>query len=434
MSFKALSKLTAPMKHYYTLPKQAGLLLFLLTAVLSSFSTKLYAQMPPNLDFGYGNFTNWTCWVGYASPGTAATGPVFSGGSITAPIGGNPPGPTIVGKSRHAITTGSDSDLYGGFPIVSPLGGLFSLRLGTDSIGGRAERVQYRIHVPSTAPSYNVQVQFAIVFEDPSHTPAEQPAFQVVAYDSATGAVVPAGNNLYISGTVIPGFIKRTGISVPIWYLPWTTSTINLSGMGGKTIILECTAMACAPRGHMGYGYFDVIGVADTLAPSLLRYSAQGDSVVLQGPPGYAAYQWFNQDFSIAFNAAADSARTKTLPVPSQPEYYNLIITPYASIGVPDTIRSAVLKAPVGVSPSAQAVANIYPNPANTALHIRFPSQFTGQLSLVNSLGQTVYGKKLSGIAAHDIATAALPAGTYTLLLENARGEKDGTFTISVVH
>jgi hypothetical protein len=419
------------MKHNYAIVKPLGQLLLLLICALSSSSTRVYAQMPPNMDFSGGNFANWTCWVGMAGQGTMATGPAFTSASISAPIGGSAPYSGIPGKSRHFITSGTGLDAIGGFTMVAPLGGTHSLRLGTDSIANRAERVQYFIPVPAATLSYNVQVQFAIVFENPSHTADWQPSFQVVAYDSATGAVVPAGNNLYIAGNSIPGFVLRSA-TANIWALPWTTSTINLSGMGGKTIILECTAMACAQGGHMGYGYFDVVSVSNTLAASLLRYSAKGDSVVLEGPPGYGAYEWYNQDFSKRLNAAGDSARTKTLAAPSKSEYYNLVIKPYSSIGVPDTIQSPVLSAYLGISSASASVARVYPNPTSTELHLAFAAPFSGKVSLMNAAGQVVYAKQLLERASYDIVTSSYAAGTYSLVLKGERGVKDEVLTISI--
>jgi hypothetical protein len=424
-------KTTVSMKHNYILFRPTSQLPFLLLLALCSLSTGLYAQMPTNLDFGSGNFTNWKCWVGYSTTGTATTGAAFTSSSVTPPIGGSAPHSGIPGRSRHYITSGSDTDYYGGFPIVSPLGGPYSLRIGTDSIMSRAERVQYFIHVPAATTSYNVQIQYAIVFEDPSHGPADQPAFQIVAYDSATGAIVPAGNNLYISGNIIPGFVLRSA-TANIWTLPWTTSTINLSGMAGKTIVLECTALACTPGGHMGYGYFDVVSVSNTLAASLVRYNIAGDSVVLQGPPGYASYRWYNQNFSKVFNAAGDSARTKTLPAPIASEYYNLVIKPYAATGVSDTIQSPLLHSKLGIAPAASPIATVYPNPSATQLHITFASPFNGSVSLVNSQGQVVYTKHLPETVSYDVPTGSFAAGTYSLLLKDDKGGNQNALPISI--
>lgn len=426
------------MKHHYLFSKAATRFFILLAAACCTLSTSLYAQMPPNIDFSSGNFNNWICWTGTSVTGTSTTGAAFSSGAVSGPIGGSAPGSSAsTPRSRHAITNGSDTDYYGGFPIVSPLGGLYSMRIGNDLVGAEAERIQYRIHVPATSTGFNLQCQYAVVFEDPGHDTADQPTFRVVAYDSATGAVVPAANNLYISGYAVPGFFTSTVANKPLC-LPWTTTTINLSGMAGQTIILEVTNLDCTPAGHFGYGYFDVISASDSLAASLLMYNALGDSVTLQGPAGYKYYEWYNQDFSQALSAPNDTARTKTFAAPSKAEYYNLIIKPYAAIGVPDTIRSPMLKPynpNLGISSSAAAaIANVYPNPAASNMHVSFPALFSGSVSLVNTAGQTVYTKQLMKTLQLDIPTAALAAGTYMLVVKDEQGEKSGVRTVSITH
>jgi hypothetical protein len=428
--------MTLFMKRHYPSPKvrlRLAALSLIASLPLLCCSAQSHAQLPPNLDFGMGNFSNWRCWVGYSTTGTAATGAAFSSPALSAPIGGNVPGPGIINKSRHAITTGSDTDYYGGFHIVCPAGGTFSMRLGNDSPGARADRIQYLVHVPATAPSYNIQVQYAAVMQDAAHSPSGQSTFQVMAYDSATGAVIPAANNLYIARYAIPGFSPfnnpATGqVDSTIAWLPWTPSTINLSGMGGKTVVIECTVLDCAYGGHWAYGYFDVVSAADSLMASLLRYTPNGDSAVLEGPPGYKSYRWYNQDFSIAFNGASDPARTLTLPAPASPQYYNLVITPYASVGVADTIRTPLLRiGNVGVSHSAAAAAQVYPNPATSLLHVSFAAPFDGTLTISNAAGATVYSKQLSKSRSLDIPTDGLATGIYSLVLTDRR---EGTSTV----
>jgi hypothetical protein len=378
--------------------------------------------LPPNIGFSGGNFNNWTCWVGIAVTGTPATGVAFNSGVVCAPINGSAPGASTTGKSRHFITSGSDTDYYGGFPIVAPAGGTYSLRIGTDSNNTRAERVQYFVHVPAGTTSYNLQCQFAIVMEDPGHSAEDQPTFQVVAYDSATGSIIPAANNLYVSKYMFPGGTMSSLTPYP-YYLPWTTSTINLSGMGGKTVVLECTALACSLGGHWGYGYFDVTSAEDSLVASLVSYNLSGDSATLQGPPGYRNYRWYNQDFSKPLNYAADTFQTTTLPLASKPEYYNLVIVPYDVNGTADTIRSPLLKASsLRVAPLSATVATLHPNPVRDVLHLDFPTQFAGLVSLYNPLGSCVYSAELTKQAAHDIPVAALPAGIYTLVLKDREG------------
>lgn len=431
------------MLHSYTLRFRPG---YFAGSIASSLlllilvSGKVTAQLPPNIDFSSGNFSNWKCWVGIATSGAPATGTFFDSARISAPIGGNAPSPSNVNKSRHFITSGTDTDYYGGFPIVSPAGGLHSLRVGNDSPNYRADRVQYFIHVPSGTTSFNLQCQYAIVLEDPSHNPEDQPTFQVVAYDSATGAILPAANNLYIAHYAVPGFLfNRAPILNPvadsfIYYLPWTTTTVNLSGMGGKTVTLECTALDCSLGGHFCYGYFDVISTADTLMASIIRYNNKGDSVLLQGPAGYKAYQWYNQDFSNALNEATDTSQTRFLPTPTVAQYYNLVITPYASIGVPDTIHTPILTAyTLGLSTVPLTAVSAYPNPANGMLHISFSLPFEGTLNLFNSAGQSVYTTSLSKSSSHDISTGSFAIGVYNLVLKNNEGVIN-TLKVSIKH
>jgi gliding motility-associated-like protein len=305
----------------------------------------LHAQsLPPNIDFALGNFSNWLCYVGYANTGTTATGPYFTGAVLSGPL-----------TNRHTITSGSGVDPVGGFPIVAPGGAPFSLKIGKDSIDTRAERVRYNIHVPTGTTKFAITCKFAVVFEDPGHMAADQPAFQVVAYDSATGAVIPSANNLYISGYSIPGFTPFGGVTtVQGSYLPWTASTINLSGYGGKTVTVEVTALACTLGGHWGYGYFDVTGAIANLAPTAVNCNLATNSITLQGPPGYQYYQWFDQNFSTALNSPLDTTRTRTFSLPGTAQYYNLVVYPYSSTGIPDTLRTPVMNGfTVNASPSS---------------------------------------------------------------------------------
>ncbi len=192
--------------------------------------------------------------------------------------------------------------------------------------------------------------------------------------------------------------------------------------MGGKTVIIEVTALACMHGGHWGYGYFDVTAAADSLVASLLSYNAGGDSVVLKGPPGYKSYRWYNQNFSVALNGANDAASTKKLVAPATAQYYNLVITPYASIGVPDTIRSPLLQRKLRVSSPLLAAARVYPNPVSSSLHLSFAAPFDGTVSLFNAFGEAVYNERLVKSALLDIQTAALATGIYSLVLKDVQG------------
>jgi gliding motility-associated-like protein len=334
--------------------------LFLLFTHALIFPHKAIAQsLPPNSDFSSGNFTNWSCYTGTAIPGSPSTGAVFSAGVLSGPVAG-----------RHTITSGTGVDAISGYPLVAPGGGTYSSKIGNSSVGAEADRIRYQIHVPAGTTKFSLQTQFSVVFENPAHGPAEQPAFQVVAYDSATGAVIPSANNLYIAGYSVPGFVT---LPSTVQVLPWTASTVNLGGKGGRTVTLEVSAMDCAPGGHFGYAYFDLTGFTSYLAPLALQCGR--DSIRLQAPAGYKYYQWFDQSYSTALNGAADTSRTQLLPLPATAQYYNLILIPYNSAGIPDTIRTNLLNPPFSISASGSAAC------ATPGLPIQLTTTVTGASS-----------------------------------------------------
>lgn len=418
------------MKQFYPsrlfLSFSAALAVFML---LVSLPGKLYAQMPPNLDLAFGNFNNWKCWKGISQTGTAATGAAFGSPAVTAPIGGNAPGPGIPNKSRHAITSGTATDYYGRFPIVATGGGLFSMRIGNDSTGSRADRVQYFIHVPTGTPNLNFQIAFATVLQDGAHLPAGQSTFQVIAYDSATGSVIPGANNLYIAKWAIPGFSPfvhpvTSVVDSMIAWLPWTASTLHLIGMGGHTVTLEVTALDCAYGGHWAYGYFDVTSASEIWEAQLMSYNASGDSAILKAPPGYKYYRWYNQNYSKVFNGPNDTARTIKVPLPAATERYQCILTPYASIGANDTIPTPELnrQPPAGIKASGLSGVQVYPNPVVTDLQITFPAPFEGTVSLFTSGGERVYQCRLVNAVAHQVPVAGFASGIYSLILTDRNG------------
>ncbi|MBS1630646.1 MAG: hypothetical protein JST27_11365, partial [Bacteroidetes bacterium] len=172
--------------------------------------TGLYAQTavtcPQNINFAFGNFNNWRCYTGsVSSPGTTT---VFAPWVLSGPVGGlTPTGvPATTGGSRHAITMGTPTDPYGGFPMVAPSGGLFSARIGNEETGAQAEMIRYSIHVPVGFNNYSFNFKYAVVLEDPGHSPYQQPRFTVTGYDSATGLPIPCATQTYVAGAGLPGF------------------------------------------------------------------------------------------------------------------------------------------------------------------------------------------------------------------------------------
>ena len=94
---------------------------------------------PPNLDFEFGDFSNWICRTGTVS---------VSGGlnRINWTGMGQVPG-------RHTIISAATggTDPYGGFPELCPNGSGFSMKLGNNGTGAQAEGISYTFTIPATS-------------------------------------------------------------------------------------------------------------------------------------------------------------------------------------------------------------------------------------------------------------------------------------------
>jgi gliding motility-associated-like protein len=342
---------------------QFALIILLCTYGFTKAHSQTAVVCPQNIDFSFGNFNNWLCYTGDVN----SIGGVWAIGSMSpsGPVGGTAP---PLGSSRHELTSGLGTDYYGGFTEVAPGGGLFSVRIGNDNTGYEAERIQYKIHVPIGFNNYSFNFKYAVVFEDPgtSHQIYEKPRFQVIAYDSANPLnPIICATQTFIAGQTYAQPFQTSAVQsaqglYPL-YLPWTTGNLNLSGQGGKTMIIEVTTSDCTLGGHFGYGYFDVISCGQ-FAAAITYCNLDLGLLTLQGPPGYQKYEWFNQNFTTRLNAAPYNHQSINVPAPTVPQYYNLVLTPYGSNGCPDTIRTKIL-ADFGINATPDSLCNTLGKP-----------------------------------------------------------------------
>lgn len=274
-----------------------------------------YAQTcPSNVDFELGNFTNWSLSYGTCCP-------------ISTPSSGGING-------RHVITSGTGTDPYGGFPVVAPGGGVYSMRLGNQGTGARAERATYTLHVPNNINNYSLVFRYAVVFQDPGHPQSQQPRFEVKAYDSATSNVINCSEFTYIATSSLPGF-SQSSVSSQVWYKSWTTASLNLSGYAGRTVYIDFANGDCAQGAHFGYGYVDL-----NCGLFQIEYNAcdTNSTVTLNAPPGFQYYTW--KDTSNW--STVDTGATVTITKPTTTTTYGLILTPYTGFGCADTLYTTI--------------------------------------------------------------------------------------------
>lgn len=290
---------------------------------ISFKSTAQTIVCPTNIDWELGDTTGWVAWRTEWIPANLTTGTNMT--NITTPLGGFAP-------RRHEImNTAMPNDPYGNFPVVSPMGGNHSIKLGSDSTSSdfyRASRVQYQFTVPMN-DNYTINFLYAIVLDDGGHPASDQPRFSVSVLDAATGQSVKDGcyDLNFVADKSIPGFFEYPQ-NTSIIYKPWTNHSLILRGLAGKSIILDVVVGGCSLGGHWAYGYFDVLDCGEF---KVVMDSCNLDrgGAYLSAPGGYQTYEWYNQDFSVLVDTGQ---YVSFQPLTLTPQKYYAVLTPYSSV------------------------------------------------------------------------------------------------------
>lgn len=311
---------------------------FLTALLLLLYAGATAQNCPPNIDFETGRFDNWECFTG-----SVDTMP----GRNVITLSASSPQPT-----RHEIIDSALEliDPYGGFPQVCPYGGRYSVKLGNDNTGAEAEGISFTFRIPPNADTFAITYYYAVVFEDPGHTPIEQPRFFVSAYDVLTGRLIDCASYDYISNGSIPGF-EVSPASSTVLYKEWTPSSIDFSGLAGREVRLEFKTADCTRTGHFGYAYLDVgTGCGGLMAVG--AYCIETNSVTLNAPYGFQTYTWYNNNYTTIIG----NTRTVTLtPPPSINSMFHVDMIPYPGYGCRDTADAILTVLPVPAPPVVDA-------------------------------------------------------------------------------
>ncbi|NCI46189.1 gliding motility-associated C-terminal domain-containing protein [Sediminibacterium soli] len=302
----------------------------LLIGIVCFAALRMPAQCPANLGFETGDFTNWKCYSGRINSAL-----VYTGTGIDTPL-----------RSRHTIFTRSATalkDPYGGFPVVCPNGSNHSIRLGNDSIGGQVDGVSYTFTVPSDKDVFSIIYNYAVVLQNPSHFPEQQPRFTAKVLDETTGQYLNCSSFDFSASSSLPGF-KQSGIGArgaDVYYKPWSPVTIKLVGYAGKKLTIEFRAQDCTQGGHFGYAYLDIN--EDCTAPISGNIVCEGaQSTVLIAPFGFREYRWYTTDFS---RQLGTGNTLRLQPVPPVNTAFAVEVLPYPGSGCVDTLYTTLQKA-----------------------------------------------------------------------------------------
>jgi gliding motility-associated-like protein len=306
-------------------------------------SVRSFAQLPANIGFEEGSFNHWNC----------TAGSIDLNGVITL----NNTGPVA---TRHTLfSRANDSgvlDPYGNFPVLCPNGSNYSVRLGNEAHNHEAEGMTYTFLAPNQ-PNYSLVFNYAVVFQNPNHKYFEQPKFTARVYDITDDKYVDCPAFNFVASSDLPGFVLSatkavTSIGnakdVAIYYKPWATATINLTGYAGKLLRLEFTTNDCVFNAHFGYAYIDMDeGLSSSPITGNEICSTQQASMTLKAPEGFQSYIWYNEDLS----SVLGTGQYFTTPsIPPEGTKYAVKVFPYVGLGCQDVLFTTIKKVDDGLT------------------------------------------------------------------------------------
>jgi len=304
--------------------------LFYIGLIVTNFfalSSKAQAGLcPPNLDFEFGDFTNWVCKYGYVAAESNVNVVHLDN------IGQLPNRHVIISRANASI------DPYGGFSTLNPNGGNYSVKLGNSSGGHEAEGISYTFTIPPQATSFSLLYYYAVVFQDPNHQPWEQPRFRARIIDVATGQNLPCVSFDFVATANLPGF-RRSPIDASVWYKDWTPISVNLSNYAGHTVMLEFITSDCTFTQHFGYAYMDVSSICNGVISGNYICPNTPD-LTMTAPFGFQTYTWYSDN---TFSTVIGNQQTITLnPPPAVGATLPVVVTPYPGFGCQDTLYANI--------------------------------------------------------------------------------------------
>ena len=324
----------------------------LLTMLILMISHSLKAQLNsacPNLDFSQGTFNGWVCKISTSQsrPSTAYKDLIWTGST---PVG-----------DRHTIMTdiyGYDQHTCNGNPndklSLVPDGFNQSARVGNDYTMYEADCIVYQMTVDTN--NALMLLHFGVVFQDPNHSAAQQPCFELRIQD-ASGNLLNVGCNRYfvVCDAGIPGFID---CGTDIRWRDWTTVGVSLFDLIGQTIYIVLATADCGQGGHYGYGY--VVGECRPMEIQV-QYCEGATVARLEAPEGFVNYIWRGPNGGTVGN-------NQKLSIQNPPDGATYTVEMTSAIGCISTLSCVIEKTMIAPDFTCDSLTNIcYPTTVHLA-------------------------------------------------------------------
>ena len=173
-----------------------------------------------------------------------------------------------------------------------PEGYCSSVRLGNWRGGGEQESITYTLAVDTNQFDLLV-LRYAVVEQNPNHSPEDQPRFIFEITDTAGVRISNCYYGNFVSGDS-SGW--NFGVDNMVVWRDWEAVGVDLSPLHGQTINVTLSNYDCAFSAHYGYAYF----VLEAVDKHIFVESC-GDVVssMLYAPEGFS-YRWYSMDDTTA--------------------------------------------------------------------------------------------------------------------------------------
>lgn len=220
------------------------------------------ASCPTNLSFDANNISYWEFMTGtysgsYVGTYSRTTNPVPAKASTvtTATDLSNVNSLTIYKANADGTLTADEKvPSISKVPVINGYKYQYSVRIGNTTTGDRADKLSFRLTVPSGVSTYNITYAYAAILQDPNHAAAAQPAFAATVNDLSQPAAsqkIDCASKRYYSDATLPLAPGTTDVR----YITWKEVSFDLSQYAGKTIEMKFEAFDCTAGGHYGYAY-----------------------------------------------------------------------------------------------------------------------------------------------------------------------------------
>lgn len=162
-------------------------------------------------------------------------------------------------NSISIVSAGNDPTVGSLLQTTATTSSNYAMRIGNGCNGYGSDLISKKFVVNGNGI---IRFSYALVFQDPGHSPTDQPSFWVKVYDSA-GNSIPNTVYLDMSGMPLDVLVSDSGNPFfqhapnGINFIDWACAKIDLSQYIGQTVSVALITTDCAQGGHFGYGYID---------------------------------------------------------------------------------------------------------------------------------------------------------------------------------